>query len=165
MICSKIVNFNRTEAGLTSKWGRILPAVQWSYQNQFNCTVRQRATSPTNLLHGRTTEYGLYSEVTLAKNIFWWDFQLYVKFPFTLYLSKFFEIFTNTLNLQNEFLCLGVATRYRWHCDICWLRWTSSRRSRYLLHQENNSRNGRLSWAMPDLEIFISGVSSRILVL
>ena len=25
--CSKIVNFNRSEAGLTSKWGRILPAV------------------------------------------------------------------------------------------------------------------------------------------
>ena len=27
MICSKIVNFDRTEAGLTSKWGRISPAV------------------------------------------------------------------------------------------------------------------------------------------
>ena len=25
--CSKIVNFNRTEAGLTSKWGKISPAV------------------------------------------------------------------------------------------------------------------------------------------
>ena len=42
--CSKIVNFNRTEAGLTSKWGRILPAVQWFYQKQSNsnlwrCTV------------------------------------------------------------------------------------------------------------------------------
>ena len=26
MICSKIVNFDHTEAGLASKWGRILPA-------------------------------------------------------------------------------------------------------------------------------------------
>ena len=26
---SKIVNFCRTEAGLPSKWGRILPAVYW----------------------------------------------------------------------------------------------------------------------------------------
>ena len=32
MICSKIVNFDRTETGLTSKWGRILPAVQWCYK-------------------------------------------------------------------------------------------------------------------------------------
>ena len=29
MICSKIINFDHTEAGLTSKWGRILQAVQW----------------------------------------------------------------------------------------------------------------------------------------
>ena len=35
MICSKIVNFDRTEAGLTSKF-------QWCYQN---CTVQQRTTS------------------------------------------------------------------------------------------------------------------------
>ena len=32
MICSKIVNFDRTETSLTSKWGRILPAVHWCYQ-------------------------------------------------------------------------------------------------------------------------------------
>ena len=38
--CSKIVNFNRTEAGLTSKWGRISPAVQWCYQDSSNCTVQ-----------------------------------------------------------------------------------------------------------------------------
>ena len=37
--CSKIVNFNRTEAGLISKWARISPAVQWCYQNQSNCTL------------------------------------------------------------------------------------------------------------------------------
>ena len=41
MICSKIANFIRTEAGLTSKWGRISVAVQWCYQNPSNCTVRQ----------------------------------------------------------------------------------------------------------------------------
>ena len=45
MICSKIVNFDRTEAGLTSKWGRISPAVQWCYQNQSNYTVRRRTSS------------------------------------------------------------------------------------------------------------------------
>ena len=28
MICSKIVNFDRTDACLTPKWSRILPAVQ-----------------------------------------------------------------------------------------------------------------------------------------
>ena len=43
--CSKIVNFNRTEAGLTSKWGRISPAVQWCYQNQSNCIIRRCTTS------------------------------------------------------------------------------------------------------------------------
>ena len=43
--CSKIVNFNRTEAGLTSKWGRISPAVQWCYQNQSNCTTWRRTAS------------------------------------------------------------------------------------------------------------------------
>ena len=37
--CSKINYFNRTEAGLTSKWGRILPVVQWCYQNQFICPL------------------------------------------------------------------------------------------------------------------------------
>ena len=54
MISSKIVNFDRTEAGLSSKLGRISPAVQWFYQNQSICT-----------------EYKFYSEVALAKkNIF-----------------------------------------------------------------------------------------------
>ena len=50
MICSKIVNFDRTEAGLTSEWGRILPAVIWCYHDQSNCNVRRRATSPRNVL-------------------------------------------------------------------------------------------------------------------
>ena len=45
MIRSKIVNFDRTEAGITLKWGRISPAVQCCSQNQSNCTVR-RWTSP-----------------------------------------------------------------------------------------------------------------------
>ena len=30
---------------LTSKWGRISPAVQWYYQNQTNCIVQQYVTS------------------------------------------------------------------------------------------------------------------------
>ena len=34
MICSKIVNFYRTEAGLTSKWGRISPGVCRCHQKQ-----------------------------------------------------------------------------------------------------------------------------------
>ena len=33
MVCSKIVNLDCREAGLTSKCGRISPAVQWCYQN------------------------------------------------------------------------------------------------------------------------------------
>ena len=33
--CSKIINFNRIEAGLKSKWDRISPAVQWCYQCQY----------------------------------------------------------------------------------------------------------------------------------
>ena len=45
MICSKIVNIDRTEAGRTSKWGRILPAVQWCYQNQSKGPKRQLITS------------------------------------------------------------------------------------------------------------------------
>ena len=38
---SKIVKFCRTEAGLTSKWGRISPAV---YQNQSRYIVKHHAT-------------------------------------------------------------------------------------------------------------------------
>ena len=45
MISSKIVNFDRTEAGLTSKWDRISPAVQWCYQIQSNCIVQRCTTS------------------------------------------------------------------------------------------------------------------------
>ena len=37
--CPKMDYFYRTEAGLTAKWGRISPAVQWCYQNQSNCTT------------------------------------------------------------------------------------------------------------------------------
>ena len=46
MICSKIVNFDRKEASLTSKWSRILPTVQWCYQNLSNFTIQQCTTSP-----------------------------------------------------------------------------------------------------------------------
>ena len=53
--CSKIVNFNRTEAGLTSKWGRISPAVQWCYQNQFICPPWQCTAS-----HETTVEYSVW---------------------------------------------------------------------------------------------------------
>ena len=34
--------YDCSEAGPTSKWGRISPAVQWCYQNQSNCTIRRR---------------------------------------------------------------------------------------------------------------------------
>ena len=74
MAYSKIVNFDRPEAGLKSKWGRIWPAVQWCYQKQSNCTVRRHVTSLKNLLHTHTcgdthrhVQNGLYSEVALAK--------------------------------------------------------------------------------------------------
>ena len=36
---SKIVNLCRTEAGLTSKWGKILPEVYWCHQIQSIYTV------------------------------------------------------------------------------------------------------------------------------
>ena len=53
MICSKIVNFDRTEAGFTSKWGRISPAVHSEPVTTSYDDVRRRATSPKNLLHDR----------------------------------------------------------------------------------------------------------------
>ena len=76
--CSKMVNFNRTEAGLTSKWGRISPAVQWCYQNQSNC-ILQRCTTSGNVAkkfvtHTETDtqaamgQNNLCSKVALAKN-------------------------------------------------------------------------------------------------
>ena len=42
---SRIVNFCRTEAGLTSKWGRISPAVYWWHQNQSSYVVRSHTVS------------------------------------------------------------------------------------------------------------------------
>ena len=48
MICSKIVNLDRTEAGLKSKLGKISPTIEWCYQNHDD--IRRRATSPRNLL-------------------------------------------------------------------------------------------------------------------
>ena len=63
MILSKIFNFDRTEAGLTSKWGRISPAVQWCYQNQSNCIVCRHMTSPKNLLH-TDTDMRMYGHKT-----------------------------------------------------------------------------------------------------
>ena len=50
-MCSRIVNFDCTEAGLTSKWSRISPAVQWCCQQQSKLYVRQRTTLHRNLLH------------------------------------------------------------------------------------------------------------------
>ena len=44
-VCSKIVIFCCTEAGLTSKWGRISPEVYWWHQNQSSYNVRRSATS------------------------------------------------------------------------------------------------------------------------
>ena len=44
-LCFEIVNFCRTEAGLTSKWGRISPAVYWWHQNQSRYIVWRCATS------------------------------------------------------------------------------------------------------------------------
>ena len=48
MICSKIVNLDRTEAGLKSKLGKISPTIEWCYQNHDD--IRRRTTSPRNLL-------------------------------------------------------------------------------------------------------------------
>ena len=51
------------------------------------------------------------------------------------------------------------------------LRWMSSTKEKYLLHQENKTNNERLSLDVPHLElstalnIFISGVASWILML
>ena len=68
-----MINLNHTEAGLTSKWSRILPAVQWFYQNQSNFNIGRRMTSdyaPRNLSprdrHSHV-QNGSYSEVALAK--------------------------------------------------------------------------------------------------
>ena len=61
----KMVNFNHTEAGLTSQWGRILPAVRWCSQNLYNCIVRQCTKYVTQ--RQRDTGNGLYSEVALVK--------------------------------------------------------------------------------------------------
>ena len=44
-LCYKIVNFNPTEAGVPSKWGRILKAVQWCNKNESNCTTLQHTMS------------------------------------------------------------------------------------------------------------------------
>ena len=40
-----MVYIQRTEAGLTSKWGRISPAVYWGHQNQYSYIVRRCTTS------------------------------------------------------------------------------------------------------------------------
>ena len=55
MICSKIVNFDRTESGLTAKLGRILPAVQFNGAVRTCLTalyddVRRCVTSPKKFL-------------------------------------------------------------------------------------------------------------------
>ena len=43
--CSKIFIFCRTEAGLTSKWGRISPAIYWGHQSQSTYIEGCRETS------------------------------------------------------------------------------------------------------------------------
>ena len=68
MISSKIVNFNRTEAGLTSKWGRISPAAQWRYQNQSNCIVKRCMTSGDV-----TKKFGTHTETLRLTHMEPWD--------------------------------------------------------------------------------------------
>ena len=81
MVYYKIVNFDHTEVGLTSKGCRISPAVKWCYQNLSNCTVRQRTTSRDVALKfvtgtcrdtcrdtHRHVQNELYTKVALAKN-------------------------------------------------------------------------------------------------
>ena len=64
-ICSKLVNFDRTEAGLTSKWGRIL-SVQWYDDEQchlkicFTETDMHRDTGTHTDVHRDT---GTYTDV------------------------------------------------------------------------------------------------------
>ena len=61
--CSKLVNFCRTEAGLTSKWGRISPAVYWWHQKQCSYIVRRRATSRNGIkVFGLHTHALTYSQ-------------------------------------------------------------------------------------------------------
>ena len=73
MIYPKTVNFDHTEAGLTSKWGKIWPAVQWCYQNQFNSNIRRHTTSSDVaqkfVIQALSHVYGLYSKVALTKNV------------------------------------------------------------------------------------------------
>ena len=71
--CSKIVNFCRTEAGLTSKWGRISPAVYWWHQKQCSYIVQcRRATSRNGIkvfsLHTHSRTKSCMEAGTLPKN-------------------------------------------------------------------------------------------------
>jgi len=52
---SKIVNLNRTDAGLTSKWGRISPAVNGAIRTSSSApheNVRRRMRLQLNILFG-----------------------------------------------------------------------------------------------------------------
>ena len=55
-VCSKIIIFCHTEAGLTSKCGRISPKVYWWHQNQSSYIVRCLATSRNGI-----KVFGLYT--------------------------------------------------------------------------------------------------------
>ena len=66
-----MVNFDHTEAGLTSKWGRISPAVQWCYQNQSNCII-QRCTTSGNVAKKfvtHTETLGTDTQAAMGQNI------------------------------------------------------------------------------------------------
>ena len=68
----KIVNFCRTEAGLTSKWGRISPTVYWGHQNQSSYVVQRRAASHDRIkvfcLHTHSLKKLCMKADTLPKN-------------------------------------------------------------------------------------------------
>ena len=75
--CSKMVDFYRTEAGLTSRRGRITPAVHW-YKDA--CTtsgnVAEKFVTHTKT-QAATGQYELNSEVALAKMLQQWKWHLW----------------------------------------------------------------------------------------
>ena len=78
-LCFKIVNLCRTEADLTSKWGRIFQAVYWWHQNQSSCIVRccvmsrgvAKKLADHLLTHNPPTHKVIYEEISWATIFFW----------------------------------------------------------------------------------------------
>ena len=107
MICSKIVNFDRTEAGLTSKCGRTLSTVQLCYiRTSLSAPytdIQHRATSPKNYTEtdrqrqGHRQEHnGLYSDAALT--------------------NKKKETKLNSISEETFYFCLSLS--YSWYFEF-----------------------------------------------